>query len=122
MNSTTLEPDVLSTVGGRSHVSGIGDGDTAAIESIVLSSLSLMAKTNRNIVNDVSPVTLSSEWSRMARLLLLSCLAVIGSIGNVFMISSVMIEEHLKKAGTILLLLLLFINLILISVDNLFSY
>lgn len=30
---------------------------------------------------------------------MLACLSVIGSIGNVFMISSVMIEDHLKKAG-----------------------
>lgn len=48
---------------------------------------------------DVSPVTLSTEWPRLARLLLLASLSVIGSIGNVFMISSVMIEDHLKKAG-----------------------
>lgn len=48
---------------------------------------------------DVSPVTLSTEWPRLARLLLLASLSVIGSVGNVFMISSVMIEDHLKKAG-----------------------
>jgi hypothetical protein len=59
--------------------------------------LVLMIKHSKT--NDVSPVTLSSEWSRLARLLLLSILSVIGSIGNVFMISSVMIEDHLKKAG-----------------------
>lgn len=50
-------------------------------------------------IKDFSPVTLSTEWSKMARLLVLACLSVIGSIGNVFMISSVMIEDHLKKAG-----------------------
>lgn len=49
--------------------------------------------------NEFSPVTLAAEWSRMARLLVLACLSVLGSIGNVFMISSVMIEDHLKKAG-----------------------
>ncbi|KFB48769.1 alpha-1A adrenergic receptor-like protein [Anopheles sinensis] len=38
-------------------------------------------------------------WPRLARLLLLAGLSVVGSIGNVFMISSVMIEDHLKKAG-----------------------
>lgn len=48
----------------------------------------------------VSPVTLSSDWSRVARLLLLASLAVIGSVGNVFMISAVMIEDHLKKRGS----------------------
>jgi hypothetical protein len=47
----------------------------------------------------VSPVTLSDEWSRVARLLLIASLAVIGSVGNIFMISSVMIEDHLKKRG-----------------------
>ncbi|XP_043285808.1 melatonin receptor type 1B-A-like isoform X2 [Venturia canescens] len=48
---------------------------------------------------DVSPVTLSSDWSRVARLLLLASLAVVGSVGNVFMISAVMVEDHLKKRG-----------------------
>ena len=51
----------------------------------------------------VSPVTLSSEWSRLARLISLTILSVIGSVGNIFMISSVMIEDHLKKAGKKLL-------------------
>ncbi|XP_067004079.1 alpha-1A adrenergic receptor-like [Anabrus simplex] len=47
-----------------------------------------------------APATLSaSDWSRVGRLLLLSSLAVIGSVGNVFMISAVMIEDHLKKRG-----------------------
>lgn len=49
--------------------------------------------------HEFSPVTLAAEWSRMARLLILALMSVIGSIGNVFMISSVMIEDHLKKAG-----------------------
>ncbi|XP_012256341.2 RYamide receptor-like isoform X2 [Athalia rosae] len=48
---------------------------------------------------DVSPVTLSSDWSKVARLLLLASLAVIGSVGNVFMISAIMVEDHLKKRG-----------------------
>jgi hypothetical protein len=46
-----------------------------------------------------SPVTLSTEWSRLTRLIFLTILSVLGSIGNIFMISSVMIEDHLKKAG-----------------------
>lgn len=54
---------------------------------------------NLDTADFVSPVTLSSDWSRVARLLLLASLAVIGSIGNVFMISAVMIEDHLKKRG-----------------------
>lgn len=48
---------------------------------------------------DVSPVTLSSAWSRVARLLLLSSMAVGGSVGNVFMISAVVVEDQLKKRG-----------------------
>lgn len=47
----------------------------------------------------VSPVTLSADWSRVARLLLLASLAAVGSIGNVFMISAVMIEDYLRKRG-----------------------
>lgn len=61
--------------------------------------LHTLNKASRHHIKDFSPVTLSTEWSRMARLLVLACLSVIGSIGNVFMISSVMIEDHLKKAG-----------------------
>ena len=48
-----------------------------------------------------SPVTLSPEWSRMSRLLLLSALCVFGSVGNVFMISSVVIEDYLKRPGNL---------------------
>ena len=58
----------------------------------------------RNTFDDdlnISPVTLSSDWSRVARLLLFASLAVIGSIGNVFMISAVMVEDHLKKKGNL---------------------
>jgi hypothetical protein len=65
--------------------------------SYYINSLSLIAKNSKH--HEVSPVTLSSEWSRMGRLLLLSCLSVIGTVGNIFMISSVMIEDHLKKTG-----------------------
>lgn len=54
---------------------------------------------SKNPLKDFSPVTLATDWPRMARLLVLACLSIIGSIGNVFMISSVMIEDHLKKAG-----------------------
>lgn len=46
-----------------------------------------------------SPVTLSEDWSRVARLLLVVCLAVVGSVGNVYMVSAIMIEDHLKKRG-----------------------
>ncbi|XP_075229769.1 uncharacterized protein LOC142329244 [Lycorma delicatula] len=50
-----------------------------------------------NVTTDISPVTLSSDWSRVARLLLVVGLAVIGSVGNVYMISAVMIEDYLKR-------------------------
>uniref|UniRef100_A0A1B0GKM6 G-protein coupled receptors family 1 profile domain-containing protein n=2 Tax=Lutzomyia longipalpis TaxID=7200 RepID=A0A1B0GKM6_LUTLO len=69
-------------------------------ESFIITSLALVSKhTTRAPSTEVSPVTLSPEWSRLARLLLLSCLSVVGSLGNVFLISSIMIEDHLKKAG-----------------------
>lgn len=64
-----------------------------------LHSMHKASGSHRQHIKDFSPVTLSTEWSSMARLLVLACLSVIGSIGNVFMISSVMIEDHLKKAG-----------------------
>ncbi|XP_015598341.1 melatonin receptor type 1B-A [Cephus cinctus] len=48
---------------------------------------------------DISPVTLSADWSRVARVLLFTSLAAVGSVGNVFMISAVMVEDQLKKRG-----------------------
>lgn len=51
------------------------------------------------INEEISPVTLNQTWSPLTRLIFLTILSVIGSVGNVFMISSVMIEDHLKKAG-----------------------
>lgn len=56
---------------------------------------------------EFTPVTLNSSWSRLSRLLILSCLSVIGSVGNVFMISSLLIEEYLKRAGEFVLLVFL---------------
>lgn len=64
-----------------------------------LQNLNKISGGAKHVIKDFSPVTLSTEWSKMARLLVLACLSVLGSIGNVFMISSVMIEDHLKKAG-----------------------
>lgn len=46
-----------------------------------------------------SPVLLSNEWRPLSRLVFLSIMSLIGTAGNIFMISSVMVEEQLKKAG-----------------------
>lgn len=60
---------------------------------------SALANSTSDEYEGFLPVTLSADWSRVVRLLILATLAVFGSIGNVFMISSVMIEDHLKKKG-----------------------
>lgn len=46
-----------------------------------------------------SPVLLSSEWRPLSRLVFLTIMSCIGGVGNIFMISSVMVEDQLKKAG-----------------------
>lgn len=91
MNATTLVP-FLST-----QLTQLTTITTTDGSNDLLTSLSLAAKYDK--VDNFSPITLSPYWSRLARLLLISFLSVIGSVGNVFMISSVMIEDHLKKAG-----------------------
>lgn len=96
MNTTTIVP-LLST-----QITQITTITTTEGSKLFLTtSLSIAAKFNKV---DFSPVTLSPHWSRLARLLLISFLSVIGSVGNVFMISSVMVEDHLKKAGKFLFL------------------
>ncbi|XP_054277057.1 alpha-1A adrenergic receptor-like [Macrosteles quadrilineatus] len=50
-------------------------------------------------MGDISPVTLGPEGSKVARLLLVVGLATVGSVGNVYMISAVIVEDHLKKTG-----------------------
>lgn len=50
-------------------------------------------------IESVSPVTLSEDWPKLARLILLTSLATFGSVANVFMISAVMIEDYLRKRG-----------------------
>lgn len=108
-----------AVVAGGSHLmvtmtSGTTGDDVTeeTVGHIFASALALAAATKATTFDDVRPVTLSAEWSRLARLLLIACLAVIGSIGNVFMISSVMIEDHLKKAGKFLKHAVILINLI----------
>jgi len=82
---------------------------TAAYNGVIstvisaINSESEIRKTMTGVIDgdlDVSPVTLSSAWSRVARLLLLVSLAVAGSVGNVFMISAVVVEDQLNKRGT----------------------
>lgn len=77
------------------------NGTSTTVAAIVESVMSTTIANDRPLVDSdaVSPVTLSVEWSRVARLLIMIGLSVIGSIGNVYMISSVMIEDHLNKRG-----------------------
>lgn len=91
MNATTLVP-FLST-----QITQITTVTTTTVGSKLLTTAFIPKADN------FSPVTLSQDWSRLAKLLLISFLSVIGSIGNVFMISSVMVEDHLKKAGKLLI-------------------
>ncbi|KAL2720099.1 histamine H2 receptor-like [Vespula squamosa] len=59
-----------------------------------------MDKTEDIVKYEVSSeVILSSSWSRLLQLAVLAFLAIFGSIGNVFMISALVIEEKLKKIG-----------------------
>lgn len=82
-------------------MSSIFDVTNSLQEMIKVNSGMSLDKTRSLFDNDpdVSPVTLSEDWSRVARLLLLASLAVVGSVGNVFMISAVMVEDHLRKIG-----------------------
>lgn len=78
--------------------------DSSNMTDVFINETSVMSTTSMNDgpladSDAVSPVTLSTEWSRVARLLIMIGLSVVGSIGNVYMISSVMIEDHLNKRG-----------------------
>lgn len=88
----------------RMDMTEIYSNATTTLASIGLESAMKLGKVASNSVIDndldVSPVTLSSAWSRVARLLLLVSLAVCGSVGNVFMISAVVVEDQLNKRGT----------------------
>lgn len=87
MNATTISTGATSTLAG-----------IIGIESEIR-----MDKAENSLDSDldISPVTLSSAWSRVARLLLLASMAVGGSVGNVFMISALVVEDQLKKRGTV---------------------
>lgn len=69
--------------------------------SLIIAPLAMTLKHGKQHLHpeSVSPVTLSTEWSRLARLIFLTIMSVIGSVGSIFMISSIMIEDQLKKAG-----------------------
>lgn len=89
----------------RMNVTEIYNGATSTVANIVglEPTVSRLSGDGDGVTDsdlDVSPVTLSSAWSRVARLLLLVSLAVCGSVGNVFMISAVMVEDQLNKRGT----------------------
>lgn len=93
MNTTTLVPFLSTQLTQITTTITTTDGSKLLLTTITI------AANKYNKVDNFSPITLSPYWSRLARLLLISLLSVIGSVGNVFMISSVMIEDHLKKAG-----------------------
>lgn len=98
LNSSSLNNSSLSTTT-TTTTSLVTPFLVTSMSHKTLHSFSRATSGSRHHIKDFSPVTLSTEWSSMARLLILSALSVVGSIGNVFMISSVMIEDHLKKAG-----------------------
>ncbi|XP_014215145.1 adenosine receptor A3-like [Copidosoma floridanum] len=94
MNSTTTMTMTSATTTATSAMVSFGVTGLAGILDPT-DEATAMADGSLN----VSPVTLSSDWSRVARLLMLASLAVVGSVGNVFMISAIMVEDHLKKRG-----------------------
>lgn len=105
MNVTTTAMTV-TTVTTMTITGGGGDKNgiiSTTIASLIGMNVAIPLDSSRTGVFEsdvnISPVTLSADWSRVARLLLLASLAVIGSVGNVFMISAVMVEDHLKKRG-----------------------
>lgn len=90
MNVTTISSSAMSTV--ATTIVALGTG-------VVFNNAESLPDVPVDSDLEVSPVTLSSDWPRVARLLLLASLAVVGSVGNVFMISAVMVEDHLRKRG-----------------------
>ncbi|VEN41134.1 unnamed protein product [Callosobruchus maculatus] len=63
-------------------------------------------------VESVSPVTLNDHWSRLARFILLASLSAVGSVGNVFMISAVVIDDYLRKRGNTFLVMVALADLL----------
>lgn len=67
--------------------------------SVVSGRLGKQQQSHGHHPEHFSPVLLSNQWRPLSRLLFLTIMSVIGSVGNIFMISSVMVEDQLKKAG-----------------------
>lgn len=104
-NSTLLSVVIAST---STASASMLDTTTVSATPLLVTSLTHAAaaisksiKQSKSIKynNDFSPVTLAGDWSRMGKLLILAIFSIFGSVGNIFMISSVMVEDHLKKAG-----------------------
>jgi hypothetical protein len=75
--------------------------NASGIDTMIIEPLSIVGKHAKHNFHphNVSAVLLSTEWPRLTRILFLTIMSAIGSVGNIFMISSVMIEDQLKKAG-----------------------
>ncbi|XP_064122456.1 uncharacterized protein LOC135226676 [Macrobrachium nipponense] len=52
------------------------------------------------------------HWNRLGMLLLVSTLAALGTLGNIFAIAAVMTEEHLKKKGNVLIVNMMLAGLV----------
>lgn len=96
--STTMTLTTATTTAASATLGGITTQLAVVLSAAVNRQLEESAGSMDDSLN-ISPVTLSSDWSRVVRLLMLASLAVIGSVGNVFMISAIMVEDHLKKRG-----------------------
>ncbi|XP_034943497.1 RYamide receptor-like isoform X2 [Chelonus insularis] len=109
MNVTTTVTTVTTVAAITMTTSTDRDRITSTLAGIIGMDVKIaMDRGKTNLFDgdlDVSPVTLSSDWSRVARLLLLASLAVVGSVGNVFMISAIMVEDHLKKKASAIVIL-----------------
>lgn len=99
ITETTTANIMASTAAGSQMTMTMMTNTGDEISTTLTGMIGISIVNNKINYVDVSPVTLSSDWPRVARLLLLASLAVIGSVGNVFMISAVMVEDHLKKRG-----------------------
>lgn len=102
-NITTTLLEVLTTNYSTEWPMDIINNNSHETDTLTffITPLAVVAKQGKHPLHPeiISPVTLSSETSRLVRIIFLTIFSVIGSVGNIFMISSVMVEDHLKKAG-----------------------